>query len=102
MHGGLNRHEQNTMLAFGGLDFPALGSIQDPADLTDIVPTLLALLNVPSPVSMTGQPLAAVVGRNRRQAETMHLQSGERAFGQQLTLAVGGPHPVVLQGDRLR
>jgi len=102
MHGGLNRHEQNTMLAFGGLDFPALGAIQDPADLTDIVPTLLALLNVKRPVSMTGQPLAAVMGNKRCHVETIRLQAGQGAFGQQVSLAVGGPHPIVLQGDRLR
>lgn len=102
MHGGLNRHEQNTMLAFGGAAMPALGPIDDPADLTDIAPTVLSLLGVPVPASMTGRPLAAATGRERPEVTTTTLSMGHGDFEQRLTLAVGGPHPVVLEGERVR
>jgi arylsulfatase A-like enzyme len=102
MHGGLNPHEQNTMLAFGGSTMPALGQIEDPADLTDIVPTILSLLDVPRPASMTGYPLAAVIGERRPALEKRLLRACHATFEQQLTIASGGPRPVVLQGERLR
>ena len=101
MHGGLNPHEQNTMLAFGGV-VPSLGQIDDPADLTDIVPTILSLLGIPRPASMTGCPLAAVVGEIRPSVEKRLLCAGRGSYEQQLTLASGGPHSVVLHGERLR
>ncbi len=101
MHGGLNPHEQNTMLAFGGAALPALGQIEDPADLSDIVPTVLSLLDVPRPSSMTGRPLGAVTGEHRPIVEKRLLRAGDGNFEQQLTLASGGPHSVVLQGERL-
>lgn len=102
MHGGLNPHEQNTMLAFSGGSLPALGSIDDPADLTDIVPTLLTLLDVPIPESMTGKPLAAATGAARPATATRTLSAGRDNFEQRLTLATGGAHPVVLEGERVR
>lgn len=101
MHGGLNPHEQNTMLAFGGTAIPALGSITDPADLTDIVPTVLSLLGVPIPVGMTGRPLAATIGQERPEITTRTLTVGHGDFEQRLTFAAGGPHQVVMFGDRL-
>ena len=102
MHGGLNPHEQNTMLAFGGSAMPALGQIADPADLTDIVPTVLSLLDVQRPASMTGHPLAAVIGEPRPAIEKRLRVVGRGSFEQQLMIASGGPRPVVLQGERLR
>jgi hypothetical protein len=53
MHGGLHRHELATVLALGG------GAVlQCPADLTDVAPTMLALLGVGAN-GMDGTPLAA-------------------------------------------
>ena len=100
MHGGLNPYEQNTMLAFGGVGLPALGQIEDPADLTDIVPTILSLLGAPIPGSMSGRPLAAAIGEDRPNVVTSTLRAGQGSFEQCLTLAIGGPHPVVLNGGR--
>jgi hypothetical protein len=102
MHGGFSRSEQNTLLAFGGGALPAIGEIDDPADLTDIVPTVLALLDLPIPKSMTGSPLAAVTGADRPVVASVTLSAGQGGFEQRLTLANGGPHPVVLQGERTR
>jgi hypothetical protein len=45
MHGGLHRQEVATVLAFGGAGIPA-GVSDTPADLTDIVPSVLALLGI--------------------------------------------------------
>ncbi|MEM8951965.1 MAG: alkaline phosphatase family protein [Pseudomonadota bacterium] len=101
MHGGLNPFEQNTLLAFGGADLPELGPIKDPADLTDIVPTLLALMDVPIPKSITGAPLAAVTGNERPDSDTKIVSAGRDGFEQRVTLATGSSHPVVLCGDRV-
>lgn len=100
MHGGLNPYELNTMLAFGGPPAPALGSIDDPADLTDIVPTLLASMGVPIPISMTGHPLAAMIGQPRPEISMTTIGAGRGSFEQALTLATGGPRPVVMSGGR--
>ena len=101
MHGGLNPHEQNTLLAFGGANLPVLGQIEDPADLTDIAPTILSSLGVPIPKSMTGSPLAAVMGTAQPVIASTTMSAGHGDFEQRLTLATGGPHPVVLQGERI-
>lgn len=45
MHGGLHRQEMATVLAFGGAGIPA-GVSETPADLTDIVPSVLWLLGI--------------------------------------------------------
>lgn len=102
MHGGLNPHELNTVLAFGGTQMPALGTIEDPADLTDIVPTILSLLGVPIPDSMTGLPLPALLGEDRSAATTSTMVAGQGGFEQQLSLSSAGLRPVVMRGDRLR
>jgi len=101
LHGGLNPYEQNTLLAFGGTPMPALGMIDDPADLTDIVPTVLSLMDVPIPKSMTGHPLASAIGADRPTVTTTTLSSGQGGFEQQLTYAVGSPHPVLTKGERV-
>ena len=101
MHGGLNVHEQNTMLAFGGAPIPALGVIDDPGDLTDIVPTLLDLMGVAVPESMTGKPLAAVTGRERPDLATSRLTAGHGSYQQQIDLATGGPRAFPINGNRV-
>lgn len=102
MHGGLNRHELNSLLAFGGADLPSLGAINDPADITDITPTILTLLGSPLPQSMTGIPLAAVLGDTRPHSKEKRLEVRRKEFVQYLSLDIGGPHPIVLEGGRLR
>jgi phosphonoacetate hydrolase len=100
MHGGLNRFELNTMLTFGGAGVPALGVIDDAADLTAIAPTVLALMGVERPATMTGRPLAAMIGAPRRSAAPRRLETGSGAFRQHLVVDGDGVFPVVLSGGR--
>ncbi|MGI9501285.1 MAG: alkaline phosphatase family protein [Geminicoccaceae bacterium] len=101
LHGGLNPYEQNTVLAFGGAPASARGVIHDPADLTDIVPTILALMDVPIPESMTGAPLAAMTADERPEPVIRTLTASRGGFEQQIRLATGGARPVVLSGERI-
>lgn len=98
MHGGLHPVELNAMLAFGGAVAPALGAISDPADLTDIVPTLLHLLGCPIPASMTGRPLGAVTGKERRQGRVETLADGRGEFEQRLLLSVMEDRAIPISG----
>ncbi len=100
MHGGLNPYETTALLAFSGAGVPALGQIPDPADLTDIAPSVLAALGVPAPSSMTGAPLAALFGRPRPGPTREVLRAGAGGFSQELVRAVGGPRPIPLHGGR--
>lgn len=86
MHGGLNPHEMNTLLAFGGAGMPA-GCVNDHANLTDIVPTVLALLGVDRPATMTGLPLDAVLGKQAPEPRERRLEAGAGEFRQFLLLA---------------
>lgn len=63
MHGGLNRHELSTVLIAAGAGIARAGLVGAPAGLPDIAPTILDLLGVPAPASMTGRALAEALGR---------------------------------------
>jgi arylsulfatase A-like enzyme len=56
MHGGLHRAELATVLVMQGGPFRQGAVIQEPADLTDIVPTILHLLGIDA-AGMEGRPL---------------------------------------------
>jgi hypothetical protein len=56
MHGGLHRAELATVLVMQGGPFRQGSVIQEPADLTDIVPTVLHMLGVDTS-GMEGRPL---------------------------------------------
>ncbi|MEO3472860.1 alkaline phosphatase family protein [Roseomonas sp. CAU 1739] len=58
MHGGLHRAELATVLVMQGGPFRRGAVAQEAADLTDIVPTVLHLLGLPS-AGMEGRPLHA-------------------------------------------
>ncbi|MEM5470379.1 alkaline phosphatase family protein [Hoeflea sp. AS60] len=88
MHGGLNPHEMNTLLAFGGAGMP-VACVNDQANLTDIVPTVLALMGVDRPVTMTGLPLDAVIGAQAPEPRQVRLEAGAGEFNQFLLLAAG-------------
>ena len=102
MHGGMSRIELNSTLAFGGAGLPHLGAISDPADITDISPTVLAAVGCPVPESMTGHPLAAVMGQTRPQSNSETLTVSHNGFSQSVTLERGGPHPVLMCGGRVK
>ncbi len=99
MHGGLNPVELNCMLAFGGSAMPRLGEISDPADLTDIVPTLLHLLDCPLPTAMTGRPLPAAIGEARPETTIRQVSTGRGSFEQTLVLAVDDGRAIPLSGQ---
>lgn len=56
MHGGLHRAELATVLVMQGGPFREGALIEEPADLTDIVPTILHLLGIDT-AGMEGRPL---------------------------------------------
>ncbi len=85
MHGGLNPFEMNTLLAFGGAGIPAV-CVNDHANLTDIVPTVLAVLGVDRPATMTGLPLDAVLGKQAPELRQVRLETGTGDFRQYLVL----------------
>ncbi|MBU2485999.1 MAG: alkaline phosphatase family protein [Alphaproteobacteria bacterium] len=86
MHGGLNLFEMNTLLAFGGANMPA-ACVNDHANLTDIVPTVLAVLGIDRPDTMTGLPLDQVLGRPALEPRQVRLEAGAGDFRQYLVLA---------------
>ena len=101
MHGGLNTFEMNTLLAFGGATMPA-ACVNDHANLTDIVPTVLAVLGIDRPDTMTGLPLDQVLGKQAPEPREIRLEAGACDFRQYLVLAADeGRQPVVLSGGRI-
>lgn len=101
MHGGLNPFEMNTLLAFGGANLPA-ACVNDHANLTDIVPTVLAVLGVDRPDTMTGLPLDRVLGKQAPEPRILRLEAGAGDFSQHLMLAADdGRQRMPLSGGRV-
>lgn len=101
MHGGLHPGEMNTLLAFGGAGLPS-GCVNDHANLTDIVPTVLALLGIDRPATMTGLPLDAALARPAPETHQIRLETGAGAFSQYLVLADDeGRQRIPLSGGRI-
>jgi hypothetical protein len=98
MHGGLNRHELNTVLLLGRASRP-LGTEMScaPAGIVDIAPTILALLGLAAPASMRGASLASM---ESVPAQTETHETGLGAFRQRLTVARRGAHLFPLHGER--
>lgn len=100
MHGGLNRHELNTVLILGGA---ALGSgpgkTEAPAGIVDIAPTVLDLLGLAAPASMRGASLMSVDSRCQT-AKIETFEAGSGAFRQQLAIARRGDHSFPVHGGR--
>ena len=101
MHGGLNPFEMNTLLAFGGVNMP-VACVNDHANLTDIVPTVLAVLGVDRPDTMTGVPLDQVLGKQAPEPCKIRLETGAGDFGQYLVLAADdGRQRIPICGGRI-
>ena len=98
MHGGLNRHELNTVLVLGRASRP-LGSEMSsaPAGIIDIAPTILELLGLETPASMRGSSLIA----DRATAAAEMHEAGFGAFRQRLTAVRRGTHLFPLHGARV-
>lgn len=101
MHGGLHTNEMNTLLAFGGAGISS-GCVDDHANLTDIGPTVLALLGVDQPSTMTGLALDGVLGQQAPEARQIRLETGAGGFKQNLVLAAdNGRQRIPLSGGRI-
>ncbi len=101
MHGGLNRHELNTVLILGGAanSGPA-GPTGAPSGIIDIAPTVLDLLGIAAPASMRGTNLTEIEAR-RQLASVSTVEAGIGAFRQQLITARRGNHLFLIHGGRL-
>jgi hypothetical protein len=101
MHGGLNRHELNTVLMLGGAARAGAPGLTDsPAGIIDIAPTVLDLLGLSPPVSMRG---ASLMHPDMRRAAPVHevFQTGSGAFRQQLQVVRRNGHIFPMHGGRL-
>ncbi|AMJ60387.1 alkaline phosphatase family protein [Bosea sp. PAMC 26642] len=80
MHGGLNKHELNTvLLARGGPFLPELD--ERACGIVDIAPTVLSLLGLPPAPTMTGASLAQ---KSEDQDRLRDWETGSRSFKQRL------------------
>lgn len=98
MHGGLTRSEMNTTLVFGGAGVPRTGAVDDLADLTDIVPTVLAHLGVAPRASMTGRPLAATFARAAPAVREETVSAVRGSLRQSLRVRSDGERTLVMDG----
>lgn len=101
MHGGLNRHELNTVLILGGAARGgAPRTTQAPSGIVDIAPTILDLLGLAAPASMRGASLmSADIRQHAAKIETFEAVLG--AFRQQLSITRRGNHLFPVHGGRL-
>jgi phosphonoacetate hydrolase len=98
MHGGLNRHELNTVLILGGAAARP-GRNDAPVGIVDIAPTILDFVGVAPAPGMTGVSLldrgsVEVVG----EAET--FEAGVGGFRQRLIVRRRGAHVFPMDGGR--
>jgi hypothetical protein len=100
MHGGLNRHELNTVLILGGAaNRNGAEMSQAPAGIIDIAPTILDLLGLAPSATMRGMSLIATEASASPDAETH--EAGVGTFRQRLTVVRRGGHPFPVHGQRL-
>lgn len=97
MHGGLNRHELNTVLILSapgaGLGDGSVDS--EPCGIIDIAPTILGLLGLTPAPTMHGLSLA-----HRRPAASVR-EIGGTGFAQALTVADTGRRRILMSGGPL-
>ncbi len=98
MHGGLNRHELNTVLMARGVGFEQGLRDTRACGIIDIGPTTLALLGLPAAPTMTGQSLTQQPGAGEA---SRVFETGIRGFRQVLEHADRGASRICLSGDRL-
>ncbi|WP_118133953.1 alkaline phosphatase family protein [Oceanicella sp. SM1341] len=82
MHGGLNRHELNTMLALSGPGITA-GERDCPAGIVDVMPTVLAALGA-GQQEAEGRVLEEAWGAAPAAAERLHDRARAGGFAQEL------------------
>jgi phosphonoacetate hydrolase len=97
MHGGLNRHELNTVLMARGPGFEP-GAVDGRAcGIVDIAPTILRSLGLQPAQTMTGQALMRQVDA---EASLQSFDTGATGFAQRLDLAGRGASRILLSGSR--
>jgi hypothetical protein len=100
MHGGLNRHELNTVLILGGVASPFGNDMSAaPAGIIDIAPTILDLLGLAPSASMRGASLVSVARIERPAVEVFEARSGD--FRQRLTALRRDGHLFPRHGQRV-
>lgn len=97
MHGGLNRHELNTVLMARGPGFVAGDLDERPCGIIDIAPTILTALGLKPAATMTGQSLSQPVAALE---PTRSFEAGADTFRQRLERADRGSSRILLGGSR--
>ncbi len=101
MHGGLNRHELNTVLILGGAATGGQSGLTTvPCGIIDIAPTVLDLLGLSAPTSMRG---ASLMHGAVRDHATVHetFEAGTGSFHQRLSIARRNGHLFPVHGGRI-
>ena len=97
MHGGLNRHELNTVLIARGAGFRA-GEDDRPCGIIDIAPTVLAALGLAPVTTMTGE---ALIGAAPASTGPAVFEAGLGGFRQRLTRHERSRSAILLNGGRV-
>jgi arylsulfatase A-like enzyme len=79
MHGGLHRAELATVLVMQGGAFRHGVVSEEPADLTDIVPTILYMLGIET-TGMEGRPLRSAYDQSANFTPVAELHEMPRGF----------------------
>jgi phosphonoacetate hydrolase len=99
MHGGLNRHELNTMLVLGGAAANGAARSDAPVGIIDIGPTILDLMGLAAPASMQGHSLLDAANL---MSDTKAFTASSNGFHQHLSVARRGDATFFLHGERPR
>lgn len=86
MHGGLHPKELSTLLAFSGPGVIPGCTVNAPAGLIDIAPTLLAFLGMRPPRTMTGRVLTEAFGGVAGRAEASEYAAEKGAYRQTIAI----------------
>lgn len=106
MHGGLNRHEMNTVLMLGGTAGPVSteagenGLNHAIVGIIDIAPTILDYLGLSAPVTMMGRSLLGTSAHERGIERITH-EAGSGTFRQRLEVARRHDHLFPIHGGRV-
>lgn len=105
LHGGLHRIEMNNFMAAGGPMFKSGEVVIAPAGVVDLAPTVLTLLGLPVPASMSGRVLneALAGGGESPQSEDYAIEAGAGDYHQRLHLSKvsGARQPYPRGAERL-
>jgi phosphonoacetate hydrolase len=104
IHGGLSTAELHTVLMLGGSMIRSAGVSEWPAGLTDIAPTVLALLGVDGAAAMDGRVLTEALENGANPADSPAPESwearGPDGYSQRLARTRLGRHIYLDQGVR--